>query len=79
MPAVTVRRLPEDDSSAALKLRAAQNGRSTRPRFAISLRSLSCRSRGLGSARNLPPWDGAMAGSKIDYKRDPQANRTGGI
>ena len=72
MPALTVRNLP-DETHRALKLRAAQHGRSTeaevRPILEVAVRPAF----GMGSA--LAAIDRSLGGLELDLQRGPSPVR----
>ena len=78
MSSVTVRNLPEA-THRALKLRAAQFGRSTEAEIRFILESAVAPRAGLGSA--LAEIGRSLGGVELDLKRDPRpvkpANFTG--
>lgn len=68
MPSVTIRNLPEA-THRALKLRAAQNGRSTEAEIRLILQNAVAPKIGLGSA--LVAIGQALGGIEMDFPRDP--------
>ena len=69
MPAVTVRRLPEE-IHRALKLRAAQNGRSTEAEIRHILEESVLPKPRLRIVSELAALGRRYGGIEIDYKRD---------
>jgi plasmid stability protein len=69
MPAVTVRRLPEE-IHRALKLRAAQNGRSTEAEIRHILEESVLPKPRLRIGSELAALGRRYGGIEIDYKRD---------
>ena len=67
MSAVTVRNLPEE-THRALKLRAAQNGRSTEAEIRLILQTAVAPRSGLGSA--LAAIGQSLGGVELDLPRD---------
>lgn len=70
MPSVTVRNLP-DATHRALKLRAAQHGRSTEAEIRLILESAVAPKTGLGSA--LAAIGRSLGGVELNLQRDKQA------
>ena len=68
MASVTVRNLPEE-THRALKLRAAQHGRSTEAEIRYILESAVRPKVGIGSA--LAAIGHSLGGAELDFKRDP--------
>ena len=69
MSSVTVRNLP-DATHRALKLRAAQHGRSTEAEIRVILEGAVAPKVGLGSA--LAEIGRSLGGIELDLKRDPR-------
>jgi antitoxin FitA len=67
MTAITVRNLP-DDTRRALKLRAAQHGRSTEAEIRVILQDAVRPRRGLGTA--LRAVGEQLGGVELDLRRD---------
>ena len=67
MPAVTIRNIP-DETHRALKLRAAQHGRSTEAEIRHILENAVCPKVGIGSA--LAAIGRSLGGVDLDLRRD---------
>lgn len=72
MSSVTVRNLP-DATHRALKLRAAQHGRSTEAEIRLILEDAVAPKTGLGSA--LAEIGRSLGGVDLNFKRDPSLVR----
>ena len=72
MSSVTVRNLP-DATHRALKLRAAQHGRSTEAEIRLILEDAVAPKTGLGSA--LADIGRSLGGVDLNFKRDPSPVR----